>query len=73
MDAQDIEEHRHHLRAESFKFGFIATIAVQVLGLVGTDVLAGFTNVQLSVSFMATLSIAVGVTAGLGRFVYLNR
>lgn len=67
------DERRDQLRAESFKFGFVAIMSVQVLGLVSSDLLAAFTDVPLSVSFMATLSIAVGVTAALGRFVHLNR
>ncbi|MEM7136020.1 MAG: hypothetical protein AAF500_05540 [Myxococcota bacterium] len=67
------DERRDQLRAESLKFGFVGVLAVQCLALVGDQVLGGLTAPALTVSFVATLSIAVGVIAGLGRFVYLNR
>ncbi|MEM7437208.1 MAG: hypothetical protein AAF436_18780 [Myxococcota bacterium] len=67
------DERRDQLRAESLKFGFVGVMAVQCLALMGDQVLDGLTALPLTVSFVATLSIAVGVIAGLGRFVYLNR
>ena len=61
------------IRAESFKAGFVAVLAVQVLFLVGSNMLNLFTDIRLTVPFAATFSIAVALCVSLGRFVQLNR
>jgi general stress protein CsbA len=61
------------IRAESFKAGFAAVLAVQVLFLAGSNMLNLFTDLRLTVPFAATFTIAVGLCVSLGRFVQLNR
>lgn len=61
------------VRAESFKAGFVAILAVQVVLLAASNMLSLFTEIRLTVPFAATFSIAVALCVSLGRFVQLNR
>ncbi len=60
-------------RASSFTTGFGAMLITQIIFLVGGDVLAKFSQIELSVSFAAATSISIGLIAALSRFVYLSR
>ncbi|WP_405224309.1 hypothetical protein [Lentisalinibacter sediminis] len=67
------DERVAYLRGQSFQFGFAAVLLLQVILLVGSDVLRKFAGVELTVDFVVNLTISVGVLAALGRFLYLNR
>ncbi len=67
------DERVAHLRGRSFQFGFAAVLLLQVILLVGSDVLSKFAGVAMAVDFVVNLTISVGVIASLGRFLYLNR
>ena len=67
------DERLRTLRYKAFEFGFASLLTVQILLMVSNDFLNKFTDVQLTVSFAANLSIAVALMSSFGRFVYLNR
>jgi len=48
-------------------------LLLQVILLVGNDVLGKLAGVEVTVDFVVNLTISVGVIAALGRFLYLNR
>jgi len=79
MDAE-ILERRHTRRLQLMLFGmaagtlgFTAVLLLQVILLVGNDVLGKLAGVEVTVDFVVNLTISVGVIAALGRFLYLNR
>jgi len=67
------DERYASLRAEACAAGFAAMIVVQLVFLIGNDVLNKLIETDLNASFVASTSIAIGFVASLGRFVYLNR
>jgi len=62
---------RNH--SSAFEFGFAAVLVVQIALMVGHDLLQKTTDVAVTIGVATNLSIAVALTASLGRFVYLNR
>lgn len=67
------DERVAYLRGRSYQFGFAAVLLLQVILLVGSDVLSKFAGVELTVDLVVNLTISVAVIASLGRFLYLNR
>jgi hypothetical protein len=67
------DERVAHLRGRAYTFGFAALLLLHIVLLVGGDVARKFAGIELSVDFVANLTISTGVIAALGRFLYLNR
>ena len=61
------------IRFLAYQFRFATLIVLQMVLLVGVDLLRGMTGIEPAMITAASLTLMTGIAAALGRFLYSNR
>ncbi len=67
------DERVSHIRFLAYQVGFATVIVLQIVMLLGADLVRGMTGIEPAMSTAASLTLMTGIAAALGHFLYLNR